>query len=523
MIITDIIEKLQKANQSLQDKYAKPATLQYMNYGSFTIIPNCYPLHALKIGSQHHISAIIDIANISFCGDNLYCQLFCYSNKPSPIIKTGIFRGRINDVYVDFGQTLYSPEYLEYLSMVDKWLFNCETPSDSPSFEFTEILSSEYNVSVPSAKYYAKTASLTRERINNSVRLSDLADIIYPETIATLRNKPIVKTLDLKKALPYIESLENIVDDYSCDILLQKNDIIRLRLGAEYYYYLLATFPDYPLFAPADTFCVIRPKKTKIIPKHLPEYLYIYLNGMGENNLESMEDLLRLQISPLKTTKSPYVPLSPKTIRTTADFGFDGTLIVIPQNAEEIKDIFDKIRAQDSRYFPKLESNTNPSFENKMREIAEKAGAALQNKAIQEYFKNGLSEAIQCYSNKILLATIVLSRSVLETFVIDWLSEIHHGYDYFHEKLMIPNDKIGTEYEERDANLEDYIEALGSNKGNWSKEKELAHKIRKTGNLIHPGLGKNYNNITLEKCEDIINALETILKSRWPDLPVIPH
>ena len=117
-----------------------------------------------------------------------------------------------------------------------------------------------------------------------------------------------------------------------------------------------------------------------------------------------------------------------------------------------------------------------------------------------------LIEIKDCFITKAYKAAIILSGSVLEAFLIDWLSEIK-GINYFEKNFMI-GDRVAT--------LKDYIDQIRElKKPSWFDASEKANMIRNKRNLVHAKLYINDSDISKETCTEVINYLEYVINTRW--------
>ena len=119
-------------------------------------------------------------------------------------------------------------------------------------------------------------------------------------------------------------------------------------------------------------------------------------------------------------------------------------------------------------------------------------------------------------------ATIVIG-SVLEAFLIDWLTEID-GKNYFKQDFEVTGikkkkNKKGKKYYarySRRANFWDYINEIKKRKPDWIDGAEKATEIRKKRNTVHAKLYIEKEEISEEKCYELLNNLEIIINNRWP-------
>ena len=156
----------------------------------------------------------------------------------------------------------------------------------------------------------------------------------------------------------------------------------------------------------------------------------------------------------------------------------------------------------------------NEAYFKKKYEIIKQAKLSVQekleNKEDDSFFdKNAkqiilkdLAELRLCFKSKAYKAAIIMAGSILEAFLIDWLSEID-GVNYFTQKTE--NDR-----------LLDYINRIQDlKKSSWDDAAKKATEIRKKRNLVHAKLYINDNDISKETCTEVINYLEYVVKTRW--------
>lgn len=108
-------------------------------------------------------------------------------------------------------------------------------------------------------------------------------------------------------------------------------------------------------------------------------------------------------------------------------------------------------------------------------------------------------------------ATIVMG-SVLEAFLIDWLSELD-GKNYFEEDYLVTDKR--HKYQRR-ADLMDYIDIIQKRRPDWIDGAKKATEIRKKRNLVHAKLYIAEGEITQEICYEMLRNLEVIINNRWP-------
>ncbi len=146
------------------------------------------------------------------------------------------------------------------------------------------------------------------------------------------------------------------------------------------------------------------------------------------------------------------------------------------------------------------------------KSIEENSNNSFYNKEARDIILKDLKELHSCFNNKLYKASIILAGSILEAFLIDWLSEIKKE-DFFAKDYMI-FDKYRNK--ERRADLKDYIDEIQElKKPSWFDAGKKATAIRKKRNLVHAKLYINDSDISKETCTEVINYLEYVINTRW--------
>ena len=164
-------------------------------------------------------------------------------------------------------------------------------------------------------------------------------------------------------------------------------------------------------------------------------------------------------------------------------------------------------KMQNSKYADIYERDINPRL--KARDMISSVTFATGDaqKSIEKYLveiKNNID------SGSYYSATIVMG-SVLEAFLIDWLSEID-GKNYFKEDYLVMDQKY--HYRKR-ADLKDYINIIQKKRPDWIDGSKKATEIRKKRNLVHARLYIEEGEITKDICYEMLSNLEVIIHNRW--------
>lgn len=130
--------------------------------------------------------------------------------------------------------------------------------------------------------------------------------------------------------------------------------------------------------------------------------------------------------------------------------------------------------------------------------------------------KEDVDELDTCYSSGAYKATLILAGSVLEAFLLDWLSEIDRK-NYFEEPYKIRVQKAdGTYRWEKKDQLNVYIDQIKElERPDWMESSEKAHFIRKSRNSVHAKVClKGEIDINKETCRKVITYLKEIIDTR---------
>lgn len=127
-----------------------------------------------------------------------------------------------------------------------------------------------------------------------------------------------------------------------------------------------------------------------------------------------------------------------------------------------------------------------------------------------------INELDICYSSGAYKATLILAGSILEAFLLDWLSE-NDGKNYFEEpyKIRVPKSD-GTFKWEKKEQLNEYIEQIKEiERPDWMESGEKAHYIRESRNCVHAKVClKKEIGVDAETCGKVITYLKDIIDTR---------
>lgn len=166
----------------------------------------------------------------------------------------------------------------------------------------------------------------------------------------------------------------------------------------------------------------------------------------------------------------------------------------------------------DTAYFEKKYQWEKQQKLSIQRKLEKGKQVLLYDSNAKEIILRDMKELKECFSRGSYKAAIIMAGSILEAFLIDWLSEINDT-NYFEEDYLV-FDSYRQRY--RRADLKDYISVIAElKKPNWFEAAKKATEIRKKRNLVHAKLYINDNDISRETCTEVINFLEAVINTRW--------
>ena len=146
---------------------------------------------------------------------------------------------------------------------------------------------------------------------------------------------------------------------------------------------------------------------------------------------------------------------------------------------------------------------------------------AIRYERIDKMVNEDLGELERCLNVHAYKSVLILAGSVLEAFLLDWLSE-RDGRDYMTEPFYIYKWNRKTQKNERiqTSDLRDYINSIAELKRpEWMLDN--THTIRKRRNLVHARLQLNEDaEINSEMCSEVIGYLKDVIKKRQEINPI---
>lgn len=445
---------------------------------------------------QYYVTAIFDMGALYYPYTSVKLSVFVLSKKQPKVLKTGRYVGELKrrkkpspDFNARFQMIPIDPlpeEYLQYCKTVETWINNGgTTPSDTVRYEFNVVNYALFDIEMPYVHRYTKQYMTVLEQLKKekiSV-LQDVAEVISPVTI---KNAEDGFTLSAS-GFVYPFNRTALTEGRTTKTAVQKGDIVISRAGSRSY---LITDELKDVYINRNMF-VIRPLSI------LPEYLFVYLNS---------ETGKMIQEANSTGTK----------IKTLSKVALAQFPVIIPEAEEEYREVFQTMYVSagsvDSlnRTITTLDKPTS-DLQGLLKEETIRKLTLMKDPAVRDIILADIDELKRCYKSSSYKATLILAGSVLEAFLIDWLSEID-GIDYFNTDT-----RSNPSYP---ANLVDYINAIKTIKRPyWMEEAKKAHTIRLKRNIVHAKLCmKNTTEINDETCRMVIEYLMDIISTRYRDM-----
>ena len=436
------------------------------------------------------------------CKDNAWFDYLIQISKSKPsTLNVGIWKGK---KYTTDDEL--SNSFLEYISVIEKFINNNDNRTYIKQDMEIKTINTKgefipYMFVYP--RYFTEKAIKARERFKNEkcVELSSVAIILpivydYVELppnsrqicyVDDLINNHIPKTNSIFGAfMPSLNKWDIIIADSFRE--QQTIHLISYDIDKNIYACNMTSGISY----------VIRPNGIS------PEYLYLYLTSeMGQVAVKCYGISEKLPILLPKNDETYYKDIFNTKILNERNYTQISQtpkeqaltqIILDAKNKGEFKvDFIDELVAKGESLGDILDAEL----------LAD--NIKLHDTQLKEFVKNDINELNICFKNGAYKATLALAGSILEVFLIDWLSEIH-GRDYFNETYRVSG---------KCAVLVDYIDAIKEiKKPEWMQEANKAHSIREKRNLLHAKLCLKSDEINEKVCKEVIEYLQDIIKTR---------
>ena len=406
----------------------------------------------------------------------------------------------ISDPHTPVAPDSYTEEWESYISQLESWMNGGDIPKSNELFEFYFVRKNNlYKGSYIPETYSRENIELRKHIAEQDTRaLSELADILFPHPDS--KNDKEVKVLragDFKYPL----DVSKIGLSKPTNVILQKGDVLvpRIKSGKAKPY--LFNYDGKERIYASYHHLVIRCRKI------IPEYLYWYLNtdialkvlnasyaGEVFQTIRG-KDIVDLPIAVPIYDNQKYI----LAFNTLANPGVRdyGQLQRLNDYCEQIDKNKEKPRI--------VEDLIDIELANTIR--------AYNEDQLRTFLTNDMRELNACYKAKAYKATLILAGSILEAFLIDWLSE-YDGIDYFDEKVKYcPRKNYG-----RNPDLSVYINEIEYlYHPSWMKWNGCyqSHTIRENRNLVHAKLCMKPDvKIDKDTCKMVTGYLKYVLNTR---------
>lgn len=397
------------------------------------------------------------------------------------------FTGKFN--YKNYGvleEQKITNNYQQYLTQLEEV---CETGkinhSESGTFRIWKIKYSELDLNNLHIGFYDPEPrdALSILKQEKTKPLKELADILRPRKVQ--EKGLVVKT----KNFTYPLIRNELSEEDQTTVKLQKGDILFSDAFSDNKkFYLITEDPKIPLFA--STFLVvIRPKSNEITP----EYLFLYMQSDTAMKYIQLfqKGAIFPQISSKDLRELPVI-LPDKVTQKKSESVFR-TLF--------LKDKIDIIQTINQQLFDPTISSKPIQKEFILEELEELR--IFKKEVIEKVMQEDLKELNTCIEKKLYKSFLILSGSILEAFLLDWISELEKK-DYF---------SPGSE----DFTLGKLIWKLKKAHAQIFDEDlfNRADRIREKRNYVHPKEYFNtYERLNDSVCYEVVNDLKAIFNRR---------
>lgn len=460
--------------------------------------------HKHNILDKYHITAVFDLSTVFMPYISVRMSLFVLSKNESKVVKIGHYAGNVTTNIPKVKDARSTPqiklpdnmcaEFLDYCQLINAWLNKGGlTPIDTDYYEFNAVERKSFDNNKPFAHRHTKQVFKVIEqlKVEKTKRLDEVADIIAPKR----EEKENGFTLT-SKCLKYPFDDKQLTYGAKTDSLILKGDIV-FQSSSNMFYLITEELEQVYI---NSLMYIIRPKEGIS-----PEYLFVYLNSETSKIITSS-----------LSVGSVVKRMSVKDLSAIP-------VISQPKNVAEYKSIFKELYVSDddsiseiTKLITGLNSNRDTLEGSLLTEQVQKL-KLIKDPKVRNLILEDVKELKTCFESGAYKAALILSGSILEAFMIDWLGSIN-GKDYFSEDYMVPDrwDKMKT----KRAELIDYIDAVAEiKKPDWMEEQSKAHHIRYKRNMVHAKLCmKKSQQINEETCKQVIDYLIEIISTRYKNI-----
>ncbi len=395
---------------------------------------------------------------------------------------------------------IYPDKYLNYYNQVSEWITDNKKPNDSTEYEISIIDKDLFDKNILTAYKYSKDVIHTENVISKekTKKLIEIADIIDSNDFK-----------ESEKYLPFYD-VNNTFDKTSIkkgrvkNVLLQAKDILCYNFLSSISFKIVPEDMNDKIYLPENCI-IIRCKNIE------PYYLVSYLNSKTFQTIKKSKGIGFFRDIEINQFNNLPVIIPNKPASFYKELFLN---VNLEENIEEddnceFEDLYQKYYRNDLPI--KKYININTLLKSDLMDELKK----IIDKKAKNNIQSDLEEIKNCIKGKSYKAAIVLTGSVLEAFLIDWLSEINH-VNYFENKFPARDKNGNIKWE---PGLIDYINAINKIKKPKWLAFEQANDIRDKRNWVH---AKYYikKGIKLDEhlCSEMLESLNEVIRTRWENI-----
>ena len=510
---------IEKILESDEDNYYAILMFNYVKLMSYQKVRE-------QISEKYFINAIFAMPNIYNNFSNMPMFIFHFSKHACPNIKIAKYSHNIieksvripdevNRIFDDYKKGIsreseydievfksipfpkYTQEFTQFLEKTAKWANEGIRPNSDEKYNIFEVSREKFDPLNPDIEMYTNEALTFFENLYNEdiIEMQDVARIIravkYNNKDSLINTYKCFTGGNLQYPICYNNlPKKEAVGEHT---LLQKNDILVNSIGTSYHYILLKDeIPDD--VRASNGIMIIRPTGIS------PEYLFLYLQSEQAKRYLGYVNYT-IQLVPSVMNKIPIIkPCEEMVLQAEKTF----INLFMPEKVDRVNVINDMLRQN------KIVSDEKP-FQTLLEDELIDNLKLFKADLITDLLKSDAEELKKCFEVEAYKACLIICGSILETVLLDWLSE-KECTDYFvnDEDMQISLCKV--------INRIKYLQ-----KPKWQKVADEAHDIRLKRNLVHPVkfiLEKPV--IDKELCLHVVQETDNVLKSRGLKANIVP-
>lgn len=494
--ITDLLAERSKYSiQNSRDELIEARLSCELDRFALVTVESCFQKSAAKFRENGcYITGIFDLSSIFQPATGVHFSLYALSVRQPKIVKIGQYNVALACSSADASRGTFEPmnslpdDYYSYCSKIEDWVNSGTTPEDSEKYEFNFVKHEDFDYLYPYSHRYTKRVITTLNLLSKekTVPLCELAEII------TAHRTDIKAKVISGKDLKYPFDPTRVAEGYASDIFVECGDIVVTPHG-KVYLFNEKNFTN--AFSVNPTMRIIRAKSVS------PEYLYLYLNSDTAKTItNALSSGTVIKMISMKSLSSIPVIIPNKPVEV-----YQKAFKTISYGNSNIEGFYQQMDILKSH-----EDNLEGMLFDELRYHV----FGSKDAAIKDFLLSDIKEIESCYKAKAFKAVLILTGSVLEGFLIDWLSELE-GKDYFNNDYLVP-DRRNPQMNKK-ADLIDYINAIKAiKKPKWMIEAEHAHEIRSKRNLVHAKLCLSQTEeINAATSKRVITYLNEIIATRF--------